>query len=412
MPTLPKKSTAIAGLKSAPGAAQTEFRDRDEPGLSLVVGAATKTWFYTYRAPDGRRKRAKLGRYPAVGLAAARGRARGVQAALHDDLDPSAIRRAYRATPTVKEIAERYLATHAARKATGRTDTALMRNDVFPLMGDRKIVDIRRRDVQAVIARILERGSPFMANRAVEILAKFFSWAIEQGELETSPAAGVMKPTGQRPRERVLTADEIKRLWLALDKLSPQAAGALKILLLTGQREMEVLGARRDEIQLDKLLWTLPANAPGRSKARYAPHVVPLAPMAADIFAGLLEGRQGSATVFGGQRRTGGLDGPTRGLLAKAKVRLDSGLFPTAEPWRIHDLRRTMRTGLSEIGVAPHIAELTIGHATGGLIKVYDRFVFLAEKRDALNRWAEHVAVLVGEKPGSENVVPLVAAGG
>jgi integrase len=110
--------------------------------------------------------------------------------------------------------------------------------------------------------------------------------------------------------------------------------------------------------------------------------------------------------VFRGRHRDGSPASPTRGILVAAKEVLDQRL-KFSEPWRIHDLRRTARTGLSQLSVPPHIAELVIGHSIGGIVKVYDRYDYVAEKREALTRWAEHLLTVVGEQPRAENVVQI-----
>jgi integrase len=168
---------------------------------------------------------------------------------------------------------------------------------------------------------------------------------------------------------------------------------------------MEVVGASWPEIEFDEALWTLPAHEPGRSKMREAPHLVPLSPAALAIFAEL-KARSAGQGVFTGKRRLAGGGEATRAIVAQAKVRLDE-ILPDVEPWRVHDLRRTVRTGLSALGVAPHVSELVIGHSVGGLVKVYDRYQYLAEKRDALNRWADYVTSIVDEDVALKNVKSL-----
>ena len=279
----------------------------------------------------------------------------------------------------------------------------MIRKEVIPEIGGLKLVDVGRREVQAIIRRVLGRGSGVMANRTLEIVRKFLGWCVENGYLETNPAVGISRPTIERPRSRALSDAETSQLWAALDHVSPQARACFKLLLLTGQRLQEVLGMRWSEIDLERALWTLPAHDPGRSKARSAPHIVPLAPPAADLLATMREAGQARPTVFHGHPRAGNREEPTRGMVAMAKVTLDSGYFTPAEPWRIHDLRRTVRTGLSQLSVPPHIAELVIGHAAGGLVKVYDRYDYLPEKREALTRWAAHLLTIVGERAGADN---------
>ncbi|NYZ11183.1 tyrosine-type recombinase/integrase [Azospirillum sp. RWY-5-1] len=407
MPALPPTDVQIRALKPDPEKAQTEYRDSRVPGLSLIIGATTRTWSLTYTTAAGQRRRVSLGRYPETGLADARRAAETVRSDARKGADPQAAKRTYRASPTVGDTIDQYLSAYASRKVTCNMDALALRQDVAPILGDRKLVDITRRDVQAVLRRALDRGAPIMANRTLEIVRKMLAWSVDQGWIEVNPAAGIAKPAVEKPRARALTDAELKALWGTLGRISPQSGAAFKLLLLTGQREMEVVGARWSEIDFAAGVWTLPADAPGRSK-RGAPHVVPLSESVVDILGALHEATGTTATVFRGKRRgdKGGL--PTRSMVANAKVKLDE-LLPGWPGWRVHDLRRTVRTGLSRINVPPHVAELVIGHAAGGLVKVYDRHDYLAEKREALSRWADHLLRVVGDIDDTEttNVVTL-----
>jgi integrase len=408
MPTLPKIDSQIRRLQPIGDVAQTEYRDESSPGLSLIVGKKRKTWSLTYTTTEGRRRRVSLGLYPDVSLANARRKAEDIRAAVRQNADPQAAKRAYKASRTVAEVADDYLRLYAVvQKTTAEFDRYVIEKDLKPAIGAMKVVDVTRRHIQEVLRRPLERGSGTMANRTLEIVRKLFSWAVEQGHIDTNPAEGISKPTKERPRSRSLSDDELKIVWQALDGLSVQSRAAIKLLILTGQRLMDVVGAKWSEIDFERALWTLPAHDPGRSKKRDAPHLVPLSTPALTILADL-KVQSAGPNVFTGKRRLDAGGEATRGIVAQAKVRLDE-ILTDMEPWRVHDLRRTVRTGLSALGLAPHVSELVIGHSVGGFVKVYDRYQYLTEKRDALNRWADHVAMVVGEDAPGGDVVMLPA---
>jgi integrase len=379
MPTLPQIDAQIKRLRPVADAPQTEYRDENSPGLSLIVGKKRKSWSLTYTTIEGKRRRISLGLYPEVSLANARRKAEDTRTAVRQNSDPQAAKRAYKSSKTVEEVADDYLRLYAIQKATSNFDRDVIEKDLKPAIGSMKVVDVSRRHIQEVLKRPLGRGSGTMANRTLEIVRKLFSWAVEQGHIDTNPAHGISKPTRERARSRSLSDDELKAIWKALDSVSPQSRAAFKLLILTGQRLMEVVGASWSEIDFDKALWSLPAHEPGRSKMREMPHLVPLSPAALDILTELKERNVGSG-VFTGKRRLGGGGQATRAIVAQAKVVLDE-LLIGMEPWRIHDLRRTVRTGLSAAGVAPHVSELVIGHSVGGLVKVYDRYQYLAAGR-------------------------------
>jgi integrase len=428
MAKLPQVDTAIRGLVPEPGHSQTAYYDERTPGLALIVGKKVKGWSLTYRPAGGKRKRIAFGRYPAVSLAKARERAQGVFSSLHNDVDPAARRKAHREAPSVAEAGEQYLSVYASRKASYRFDEGVIRNELVPQLGERKLIEVTRADVQAVLRGISERGAGIMANRTLQVIRKFLAWSIEQGWLDLNPADGISRPTTERARTRTLSEVELRDLWNALVHVSRQAQAGFKLLLLTGQREMEVMRMRWSEIDLQRGVWTLPPHDPGRSKARLAPHLVPLTTAAVHTLrelqsqassavrlepGGRIDGIPSKAFgdyVFRGRHRNGDPASPTRGILVTAKQLLDTEYLSFGEPWRIHDLRRTVRTGLSQLSVPPHIAELVIGHSIGGIVKVYDRYDYLTEKREALTRWADHLMSIASDQRHADNVVPISTA--
>ena len=407
MPVISLTDPAIRRLATLEGKLQTEYRDSKVAGLSLIVGKSAKTWFATYRAPDGKRMRLTLGRYPATSLADARERALAVHHDIYDDVDPAAKRKARRHAPTFAEVTANCIADKEAHgrltRKTRKSYDSLLNAEILPRIGYLKINDISRSDITGVVNPIRGRGKIYLANRALELMRSICRWAVEQEMAATDPTTGI-KSGKEYARDRALSDSEIAVLWSALESIGDQARDCYKLLLLTGQREMEVVGMLWSEINFEKALWTLPAQAEGRSKKRDRAHVIPLSPPALNILQRAREARPEGAAVFQTVKRNGERTTAGRGLISGWKPSLDREL-QFAEPWRIHDLRRTMRSGLSLLSVPPHIAELVIGHAAGGIVKVYDQYDYVAEKRDALNRWANHLMRVVGENEAPDNVV-------
>jgi integrase len=194
-------------------------------------------------------------------------------------------------------------------------------------------------------------------------------------------------------RSRILREDELRAFWRAARRLSYPYGPLLQMLALTGQRKSEVAEARWSEIDLDRKLWTIPA---GRMKADAA-HVVPLSDEVIAILRALPRFRRGDylfSTTFGMKPVNGFSKAKQRadkrmlrGLQAIARTRNETP--PAAlEPWVIHDIRRTMRTGLSALPVPDIVRELVIAHTKPGLHRVYDQHAYLDEKRRALDLWA------------------------
>jgi integrase len=403
MPALPATDQEIRKLRldqelkrwgMPPDASQIEYRDPKMPGLSLIVGRRAKTWSLTYATATGRR-RTTLGRYPTVSLADARRDAEAKRVAARGGVDHQQAKRDYNAARTVTAVAQDYLDKEVRLHSAARNYEWVIRNDVIPTIGAMKMVDVRRRDIIGVVDRALGQGKTYMANRVLRTLQGLFKFAQSRGEIEENPAVGI-RPQKEKTRDRTLSDEELMQIWSALPALGFQPSSAIKLLLLTGQRENEVIGAKWSEIDFGRALWTLPANEPGRSKKRKAAHLVPLSPAALAIFAELRAANGSLPTVFRSKGPGAGTKAPTRSMISVPKVALDKAL-PKVAHWRLHDLRRTCRTGMGMLGVPQHVAELVIGHSLPGIVGVYDRHSYLAEKRDALNRWANHVLKVVGE---------------
>jgi integrase len=235
-------------------------------------------------------------------------------------------------------------------------------------------------------------------------MSKLFGWAIGRSlyGLEISPCTGVKtsKVVGKKePRQRVLNDTEIRAVWTAAESLGYPAAPFIRMLLITGQRLREVAEMRWAEIDLDKALWTIP---PERMKGDAA-HEIPLPQIAVEILKRLP--RFTGPYVF---TATGGA-GPISGF-SKMKLRIDAAMKEPVAPWRFHDIRRTMRTGLGALPVPNNVAELCIAHAQPGLHRTYDLHSYRDEKRRAFELWAARLLSIV-EPDTPANVISIAAQG-
>jgi len=219
----------------------------------------------------------------------------------------------------------------------------------------------------------------------------------------------------------VLSTDEIKAFWRASAQLGYPYGPLMQLLLLTVQRKSEVAeaswsefgGTIRDaEGKLQSDLWQIPKQ---RMKKGDRPHVVPLPAAAVDLLGRLPRFTRGGfvfSTTHGAKAVNG---------FSKAKSRLDELMLTElraiasergedadavqVRPWVIHDLRRTGRTALAMLPVPDLVAELVIAHAKPGLHKVYNQHAYIAEKRRALELWADRLRDIV--MPAPDSVVPL-----
>jgi integrase len=225
-----------------------------------------------------------------------------------------------------------------------------------------------------------------------------YGWAIGAGLLETNPFTGV-RLNSVPSRERVLTDAELAAIWKAADGLGSYNS-IVRLLLLTGQRREEVAGMTWNEVTGDLSAWTISAQ---RAKNGVA-HIVPLSPQAQVILRAAPR-YEGTDPIFPGRR------GPFNGF-GKAKAALDQACG--IKNWRLHDLRRTMATGLQRLAVRLEVTEAILNHVAGsraGIVGVYQRHTWSDEKRAALTAWGEHVAAIVEGRESGGNVTPLRRSG-
>jgi len=253
---------------------------------------------------------------------------------------------------------------------------------------------ITRADVAASLATIAKGNGPIAANRSRATLSKFYVWAIGEGLCDHNPVVGTNKRDENDPRERSLSDAEAAKVWLAAP--DNDYGRILKLILLTGCRRTELGDLKWSEIDTEARTITLPRDRTKNGQE----HVVPLSDNAVAILVGVE--RRDRDYVFG-RTRDGGFSG-----WSKSKSEFDD-LVKLKEDWTLHDLRRTVRTGLGKLSVQPHIAEAVLNHLPPKLIRTYDRNTYTAEKRDALDKWATHLKVAVAQATGA-NVSSLASS--
>lgn len=239
-----------------------DFWDSKVPGFVIrIFPSGTKKFNMVYRDKTGGRRRFVIGDTRYISLADARDKAHELLVGINKGEDPSEDKRKYKECQTMSELCDMYLELHSKpnkRPTSYQGDKRCINHDILPAIGNFKIVDVKRRHIVAILDTIgVERQAPVQANRTRALLSRVFNFAIHRDLLESSPVAGLPKTHKERARDRVLNRVEIKKLFEVLDTISEvSVAGAFKLLLLTGQRESEVLGLRWSEI--DGTLWQLP----------------------------------------------------------------------------------------------------------------------------------------------------------
>jgi integrase len=377
-------------------------------GLRLAIHpSGTKSWVVRYRRPVTKTTaKLTLGKYPPMSLAQARVRAAEARAAVAAGTDPGEAKRRAKADAEQAEASRRAdtvelhvkLHLERTRREVGqshwRQATLALGRAVLAWRG-RPVAEIARRDVRALCEQVAATSGPVAGNRMFGHVRHFFAALVEHDVIAVSPTIGLRRPTkDERARERVLSADEIRSLWLAADAVGGPACSVIKLLLLTGQRRSEVAGMTWGEINGG--VWSLPGSRTKNGE----PHSIPLPKQA---LAEIEQQPRIGDYVFSN-------DGTKPvGDFTRPKKAIDAIMRPTTA-FVVHDIRRTVATTMAEdLRIAPHIIEVLLNHISGhkgGVAGIYNRATYLAEKTEALQRWASHVETLVTGR-STDNIVTL-----
>jgi integrase len=419
-----KKLTALKIDQLRPRAVRTEYPDGGCAGLYCVVQPSGKrSWAVRYRRKaDGKPRKITLD--GSLSLAAARAKGAEYMERVAKGEDPAAALQIEKQAARAKvepgdeafgSVVRGFILRD--QKPSNRTWIEVARmlglkpdaNDdkqftaikggLADRWGKRKFAEIQKRDIIAELDKIVDRGGRgITANRTLAAIRRLCNWAVERDIISSSPCAGIRPQVEEAKRDRLLSDDEIRWLWDASNETGQPFGSAAKLLLLTGQRRGEVSEMTNREIDRHKHLWTIPKE---RSKNNET-HEVPLSDSALALIDSMKRISSGAGYLF----TTNG-DSPVSGW-SKAKRQLDALMSETARkqgkqlpPWRIHDLRRTAASGMARIGVQLPVIEKVLNHTSGsfgGIVGVYQRHDFAAEKRDALDAWSREVDRIVSGK--------------
>jgi integrase len=383
-----------------PAAGRLQVADEVVRGLFLrITATGSRSWLCRYRPRRQAQKGAGLGSYPRTPLNKARRRAREILAAADDGVDlvaeeardEEARRRTAARARTVRDLVEGYGEVAGFLKGSlglksYRQREMYLRMHILPALGNRILSEVRRGDIVEFLDNLEhKKGLKQTVNRTRGTLRVLFERALELELVDTNPVAATRRRDVERERDRVLADDEIRALWCCLDTLPAPVRGFVQALLLTGARRENVRTMEWSEIDLEERLWVIPA---GKAKNGVA-HEVPLS----DQMMAVLQGMERAAGLFvfsrDGKRLIAGMS------LVKSALDRASGL----RNWRIHDLRRTLRTNLGKLGIGEEVAERVIGHTRSKLVRTYDLHQYRSQKAQALQRWADFVAALVNAEP-------------
>ena len=358
------------GAKPRDRELQTDYFDTQVAGLALRVSESHKGWTLHYTL-GGKRRRLTFGAYPAISLASARTRADEAKAAIAQGHDPQAI-----ASETLQAICELYMARDGAKLRSAEWRKSALERHVYPTLGARPIAEIRRSEIVRLLDRIEEGSGPAMATLTLAIIRKVMNWHASRSDDFLSPIVRGMARTIEQARDRILSDDEIRKVWAANSGIF---GAYVRFLLLTAARRNEASEMTWAEIEGGD--WTLPA---ARNKTK-VDLVRPLSRAAREIIEALP--RRGSF-VF---TTNDGLKPISSLSLFKRRLDAASG----TKGWTLHDCRRTAGSLMSRAGVPTDHAERCLGHVIGGVRGVYDRHEYHAEKQQAFEALAALIERIV-----------------
>ena len=382
----------VKGLE--PGLKNFIVYDKEVVGFGVrITSGGTRAFILTYRI-DARERRLTIGAWPDWSVTAAREEAKRLKREIDQGRDPLTERDEAREAPNIRQLIDRYLEEHAARLAKHNRDDqkSMLRKMVEPVWGPRKAAEIQPEDVDKLLRQIAKgtpgrkgrKPTPVRANRLGEVLRKMFNLAIRWRIRSDNPAAGFVRNI-ETPRERYLSIEEIGRLSTALEAHpNRRAADAVRLILLTGARRGEVLGARWDQFDLDGAVWIKPAATTKQRRL----HRAPISASAAAVLRTIrLRVPEDCEWVFPG-------DAEGKPLQDIKRFWEDVRTKAELPAVRIHDLRHTFASLLVSGGMTlPMIGKL-LGHTQ---VQTTQRYAHLLD--DPLRAGLEQVGDMLRTKP-------------
>jgi integrase len=411
-------------LKLPPGVTDKVFFDESLPGFGLRVRASgVHSWMVQY-AIAGRTRRIVLGLETALDPGKARATAKDLLAQVRLGRDPAGEkdRARMRAAETFGALLPRFLERQRKRqKPRSYVETERHLTKHLKALHAQPIEGITRRTIASRLAEIARRNGPAACNRVRASLSAYFTWAAREGYIDANPVAFTNKADENGARERVLSDEELRTIWLALPNGTPpdgapgarpmigQYGAIIKLLILTGARRNEITDLRWSEVDPDAATITLP---PARTKSKRE-HVIPVPEPALRILQAQPRRTQADGTprdhVFGVSPGRGFQD--WSGSKKNIDARIAEAGHGQIPDWRLHDFRRSLSTSLHDrFGVPPHVVEVILGHVGGhkrGVAGTYNKALYLDERRRAMERWGAHMMNIVSGKPAKGKILEL-----
>ncbi len=365
--------------------------DVDISGFGLkVMPSGHKSYVLKYRVGGGRGgepRKPTLGVHGKMTADGARKIAQDWLADIARGIDPFAEKKSLRTARTFKSLAELYIDQYAKiHKRSWKNDRRIL-GKYCQVWDGRKAMGITSADVAELLGTVKTVNGPIMANRVLSCVQKVYAWAVKNpkiSDIKFNPARDVERPSPEVERERVYNEKEMRALWEDFGKRGTLGT-VYKLILITGQRIGEVVGMEWSEI--DGSIWTIPSLRVKNKRV----HVVPLSELALE----LIEVQRGKHDRF----VFPSLTKKQAPIYPASKVAGDVKKGSKVADFRSHDLRRTMSTESTRLGFARFLVDRLLNHTEQGVGRVYDRYDYLKEKTEALDRWGRKLeSILTGQK--------------
>lgn len=368
-----------------PPRGRLDYADRSCPCLHLRVSNRGVKSFSAMIRVNGRLQRRTIGRYPTVSLAEARAATLELQRIASEGADPRQPEASAQRELTFKQLVDKYYELHLEPNTRSAAD--IRGSLLHPRLRHfftRHGSSICKAEIIQVLDELVAAGTPQAAVNILRRLRMLFNWAVDRDLLPSNPTQRIRQPAKTVERDRVLSDAEIAALWRATWQLPTPYGEMYRMFFLTGQRRSEVSTMRWEE--LSGALWTIPRGKVKKDRA----HTVPLTATALNVLAGLkaLPQLEDGGFVFS---TTGGKSASSN----FHKVKCDLDELSCVSGWTIHDIRRTVRSRLAELGVPREVARKVLNHEDGKVDRIYNRHEYLAEKREALSRWEHALQTLL-----------------
>lgn len=411
IPRKPEPLTAAIIADMQPG---EERGDAQCAGLRVRCSASgKKVFFYRYRSKDGALREIRLGDVGPLTLAKARDAALKKRVERDQGKDPQLEKRKERVEATRERVAQRYTVNDLvddyvkealSKQKRGAEAERLLRKYFLPVFDGKPAIELTRRELQDELIRPKMLKHPRTATTILSRIRCAYAHGIDQGRLpdQFAPPTLGIKGASQVRRRRALTDAELAKFlkWLPHSPYSRLVRESMMLVLLTGCRSGEIVAGRWRDVDLERGVWTMRETKNGE------PHDVMLCQQAIE----LLGYRKGIDKVFVFPSTKAGQHVKQKALgLAQYTARHmepDSGAKdPIEVPWTVHDLRRTVATGLARLGCPRVVQDRILNHVDNSIAAIYDRHSYDAEARTWLQKWADHMDALT-----TRNVVSISAA--